>query len=150
MVTTRSHRKSWLSKKALRLHEALRRKGMVKGCENFMFGGSNTEKRLTVLTSTWKKMNPCGIFFLAKNDDGTTKVLLAGCIHSDEYRCKGCYYPDSKDIDIKDDRVFALVRSWAVCTVWNLDPYVVGDDTADFTHCSLPDKRDAPPLMLTY
>lgn len=71
-------------------------------------------------------MNPTSIWFRRKLPNGVSgEIVLAGCIHGLDHRCRGCHH-DSEDI--KDNDVFARMRSWKVCQLWNRDPYVVGMD----------------------
>lgn len=147
MVCTRSSKQAFLAAKALRLQETLARKGLLRGHTHMFFGASKAEVRLTVRTQTWRLMNPKSVFFIRQNEDGSVIPILAGCIHNNLHRCEGCNVDVNEDI--KDDVVFGRNRAWAVCRLWNLDPYVVGEDSASFVHCSLPETRRGLPLMLT-
>lgn len=138
MVHTRGQRHRFLYAKGLRLKNRLMAIGIAKWHTNIFFGCNTLETRLTVRTRTWKDLNPSSIWFIRKREGCKDDVILVGCIHSHLQKCPACdVHPDA---DIKDDDVFARYRAWAVCKLWNCDPFVLGPDNVDFEHCTLNEK----------
>lgn len=134
MVHTRSQRHKFLSAKASRLRHRLLEIGIAKWHTNVYFGCSANESRLTLCTRTWMYLNPTSIWFIRKKEGCKDIVILTGCIHGLQ-KCAGC--DADPNGDIKDDDVFARNRAWAVCKLWNCDPFVVGHEGADVEHCTL-------------